>query len=731
MTIRKKTSAKPAVQSPPSRDAAAPAPAAKHPAIDLITPILIGFTAFLLITGGGILNPVSTGWLATGDPAQHYLGWLFFRTAPMLQQPLGLNTNFGMELGGSIVYSDSLPLLAFLFKPFRALLPEDFQYAGLWICLCFVLQSVFAWKLLAKCTVDFRIKALGSVFFLMAPPFLFRLHGHEALMGHWLILAGLVLYWNDEYAPRRWVALLVAATLVHAYLAAMTGVLWMADLTARVVSRRIAAARAAAWMAGTISLCALVAWQAGYFVLGSAVSGGGFGYYRMNLLSMFIGYPDFSALLPGTAGMIALRPESNGDYEGVSFLGVGMIVLAIMALGEFARDPSQARRLRGHWPLLAGAALLTLYAISNHVAAGAVELIAIPLPAIVDHVANIFRCSGRMFWPVFYLIYLATFRLLAAKYRPAVLAGIMAVLIPLQTADAAEAFRALRTKLERLAWTTPLQSPFWAEAGKRYRNVFYVLPHNVPRGYFELCRFAGTNGMGINIGSFARLDAAIELELGKRTLAEVHEGRFQRQALYVFGRGDLWAEALRTKRPSDRAGVVNGVRVLAPGWAECPECMRAAPLADEDNAVLLPYRLGTKVEFGIAANSVEFAMEGWSIPETWGTWNDGVQASLGMRVEDKIEWDLALDMEFHTYTPNQTFDVVVNGTSVAKLVYETRGRKSAHVVIPRAVAESRGGDLRIDFRMPNAVSPLSLGQGNDPRRLAMGMVNFTIVRNLE
>ncbi len=116
--------------------------------------MLLGFVAFLSITGGKILWPTNADWLMKNDPAQHYLGWQFFRYSPLLQWPLGTNPNWEMDIGSPIVFSDSIPLLAFIFKPLNALLPDTFQYTGLWILICFSLQSLFAWKLLSLFTQD-------------------------------------------------------------------------------------------------------------------------------------------------------------------------------------------------------------------------------------------------------------------------------------------------------------------------------------------------------------------------------------------------------------------------------------------------------------------------------------------------------------------------------------------------------------------------------------------------
>ena len=78
------------------------------------------------------------------DPATHFLGWHFFRNEPW-HLPLGLNWAYGMEMSSSIVYTDSIPLLALIFKPFSNYLPTLFQYTGLWILICFALQGTFGW----------------------------------------------------------------------------------------------------------------------------------------------------------------------------------------------------------------------------------------------------------------------------------------------------------------------------------------------------------------------------------------------------------------------------------------------------------------------------------------------------------------------------------------------------------------------------------------------------------
>jgi hypothetical protein len=86
--------------------------------LNVFVTLLVGLLASLLVVGPKILNPTYVDWLMGGDPLQHYLGWAIFRETDWLF-PIGLNPQYGLDISSSIVYSDSIPLLAFLFKLFE------------------------------------------------------------------------------------------------------------------------------------------------------------------------------------------------------------------------------------------------------------------------------------------------------------------------------------------------------------------------------------------------------------------------------------------------------------------------------------------------------------------------------------------------------------------------------------------------------------------------------------
>jgi len=104
-------------------------------------PLLLGCIFFYSVVGIGPLDPQNLSWIfGRFDPPQHYLGWSFYRNSPW-SLPIGSNPNYGIDIGSSVVYSDSVPIMAIFFKLLSPFLGSPFQYFGIWLLICFALQA--------------------------------------------------------------------------------------------------------------------------------------------------------------------------------------------------------------------------------------------------------------------------------------------------------------------------------------------------------------------------------------------------------------------------------------------------------------------------------------------------------------------------------------------------------------------------------------------------------------
>ena len=79
---------------------------------------LFFFISFLFLVGlVGIENISfkSTEWLYDGgESSYNQLGWYFFKN-DIWRFPLGSNPNYGDDIGSSIIFTSSVPILAFFF----------------------------------------------------------------------------------------------------------------------------------------------------------------------------------------------------------------------------------------------------------------------------------------------------------------------------------------------------------------------------------------------------------------------------------------------------------------------------------------------------------------------------------------------------------------------------------------------------------------------------------------
>ena len=505
-----------------------------------------------------VLNPENIGWLMHGDPAEHYLGWQFFRGEPW-HWPPGRIENFGVPVGTGIVFTDSIPLLAFISKPFASWLPAEFQYFGVWMFICYVLSAVFGWRLMAHATPHLRLKVLGTLFFLMSPAMLLRAYGHESLMAHWLLLAGLDRY-AASWKGSVWLALLVIAALVHPYLLLLT-----LALAAAALMRAFRLEKAGIRLLWQVALGAIilltVMWGAGYFISAPhQLAAEGYGHYSANLLT-YVDPMDWHSFLHSygrdTAGKNEwsqfLKPRAQattGQYEGFAYLGLGVLILAAYAFAHLLSQPLRRPSQQFWLPLVAVCIILFAAALSHKITLGSRLLAEIPCSPKLFSALSVFRATGRFVWPLYYLLLwgiLATI----VRYCPLRLSMTLLMMgIALQFTDLSGKFAEFRQEFRHQpVWQTPLKDPLWEQVALHYRNFSVIPPQLEGDAYIPLADLAARHHVRIDIGWVSRPDDAALKAYADNQSARIAEGRFSSDTLYILPRTAASAAAPLTAGP--------------------------------------------------------------------------------------------------------------------------------------------------------------------------------------
>ncbi|WP_285274607.1 DUF6311 domain-containing protein [Halopseudomonas bauzanensis] len=547
------------------------APSAVHSSLWI--PILLGTILFFVLGGLSILAPSNTGWLMRGplDPQTNLFGWEYFRETPWLQFPLGANPKYGMEIGSSIIFSDSLPLFALLFKLLDPLLPETFQYFGLWVLTCVLLQAIFSYLVLSHFTTSRWLLGLGTALLLLLPPYLMRFMIHLALGGQWLLLAGLYLYFSPAYRTRFWLVLLALAPSIHAYLLIMLAAIWGADLLQRLLARQLTLSQCIRLgLTGSAVILSLM-WCLGYFMLGPAPTTSG-QYTRMNLLALVDPGGHWSTAFPG-----ARLTHDFWDGDGFAYMGLGMLGLLATAclLQVFTRRRRESYSF-SIGPITAVALLLLFIAVTNTIKFGSHVILEYELPQWAIGLYQTFRAPGRMFWPAFYLLSLMAIVITCTRLRPKAASCLLGLALSLQIYDLSGALKDMHSYFRRDPyWATPLDSPLWDELGQHYEKVLYIKPAHVPPHFVALTDFALRHGMPINSGNFARIDDTAETKARALLAQQVSTGRYDPTAIYIFNDDELWDAVTRSLNGDYQTGTLNGVKLLLPGIAQCPSCSHA------------------------------------------------------------------------------------------------------------------------------------------------------------
>lgn len=551
--------------------------------------LLLGVAAFMLVVGPAPLDPTNIAWLSESDAATNYLGWAFFRASPW-GWPAAANPDYGMDIAGSVMMADANPLLALPFKLMSPLLPTPFQYFGWWLFACFLLQALFARAIAARISVHGEQRLAVTVLFLFAPCFLIRIATpaifHMTLCGQWQILAALWLYLSPRLGGRviGWAALLVVAVLTHPYLLAMVAALWLADLLRellagdRPLSAILAGAAAAALAAAVTVGLSGVFWlqrpASAAIAAGSGVNSygeWGFGYFKSNLLSPF-DPGGWSWLLPDL-------PSHPGEIEGFAYLGLG--VLLLVAVAPFVVRRAVARPPIGpeHLPLAIILAGFALFALTPNIGVG-IYVFHLPWPSRMVGFGNLFRSSGRFAWPLVYCAMAAVCWIIASGPKRARASALLIAAALIQVADTSAGWRPYGQVFARRgsSWPTQLTSPFWEEAGRRYRAVRLIAPRNHLPVYRDLAVWALAHGMKTDIIYLARLDAAAFDRLKRSRAAELRGGRLPHDTLWIGEGVSLLALAQMPQGTGDLVRRIDNLTVYAPGFG-APTCDSSAPCA--------------------------------------------------------------------------------------------------------------------------------------------------------
>ncbi len=409
-----------------------------------VTGGMIGLLIFLIIYGIAPLNPTNDAFVLSGylekDIAQHYAGWKLFRNSPW-DFPLGIGSDIEFPYGNSVSYTDSIPLFAIFFKLISSILPKTFQYFGIFVLLCFVLQGIFGALLVSLFAESKLYCGIGAIIFTLSPVMVERAFRHCALTAHFLILAALYYYFknrrksNKSYIP--FYIINAIAITIHPYFLPFTFSIMFAFAVEDFI---LAKNWWKPWAHVILSICVTLAvgYCIGAFTSGEVLGAVGYGYFSMNLNSYinpvsphFDGVNNWSAFLPD-------RAYFGGQNEGFNYLGIGIIAAAVLSFFMIIISNFKVivKFITNRFGIIFSALCLTLFAFSNAIYWDDKLIFRIPYGEKLELFFGMFRATGRFGYLLFYLIFLlALYGIYMSLKNPKIACAVIALFTAVQIYD--------------------------------------------------------------------------------------------------------------------------------------------------------------------------------------------------------------------------------------------------------------------------------------------------------
>ncbi len=398
---------------------------------------ILSAVIFCSIYGWHVLNPTYVDWLFNGgDLTQHYLGWEAYRYNDW-HFPLGMLDTLAYPNRTSIIFTDSIPLFAFIFKLLSPILPENFQYFGLWGIMCFVMSGIFSVRILKNFTDNKTAVILSSLLFVYTPVMIHRMFLHTSLAGHWIILLGLEpIFVYDKYKENKKIYLIVGimgllSASVHLYFVLMSGIILIGICLSDIMnSKRIR--RSILLLFDYLVMVVGVVWLLGGFNSGVQAGESDLGAFSLNLNAFFNpqGYSCIYKELP---------LYDNRQYEGFAYMGAGCIFCLFIALISFIGH----NRIINYWQkyrreilsLVTICIIVTIVAISPTVTFNENVIAELKLCDFIIKGWSVFRASGRMVWVAIYIVMLCSFIILYKTMKGKTLFFAVVMVLILQVYD--------------------------------------------------------------------------------------------------------------------------------------------------------------------------------------------------------------------------------------------------------------------------------------------------------
>ncbi len=508
----------------------------------------IGLLFFMVIYGYDALNFTNDILIIDGyierDIMQHYSGWMLYRNSPW-QFPLGLGQNIAYPYGSAVSFTDSIPLFAIFFKIFRNILPSTFQYFGLFVLICFMLQGGFGALLTSIFNKKIFITTFASSLYVLCPIIIERAFRHCGLTAHFLIIASLYYYFKNKsitgisaYIP--FIIINALSITIHPYFMPFTfGIMFAFCLERFFIDKeRILSILLLVF---SILLTIAVGYIIGLFSFSGSASSIGYGSFSMNLNAVI---NPISKGISNWSRFFGERPfVVEWQIEGFNYLGLGIFIFifisGLLFVFTYKREFIKViiNFISQYFGIIFSVSALTIFALGDTITFGGLKLFKLPFTDyMINNIFGVFRANGRFGWLLVYIIITFIIYVISKIDNQKVSYIMFAAVLSIQLYDISGAliskynyFHNIDCNLQQQKLEPVLKHPIWEDLAENY-NCIYVFSGGPPNGNIYIASRFGASGKAVNANFTARYDTE-SLKLEDVFYTNIADGSFNKNII--------------------------------------------------------------------------------------------------------------------------------------------------------------------------------------------------------
>ena len=277
------------------------------------------------------------------------------------------------------------------------------------------------------------------------------------------------------------------------------------------------------------------------------------------------------------------------------------------------------------------------------------------------------------------------------------------------------------SKLPREITQSPLRNPIWMDLQKHYKGliIYPLQEYSAEQDIFYY--FGKMNFITSNIKSIGDLSKTGIQEENRNNLVALAAGQYLPKNFYILDQTSALVAWRNINSEKDLLAKINGFYVLAPQWKIISKNWIAINHSGMSEFGAF-YKLDQKIDFSNNyQNDAPFLFDGWSTPESWGTWSMGSSAMMQLPLPKAAatKLDLKIRAFLGKERAHQKVDIFINEVLIKKVTFSNDEDQLIELDIPKVTADQNLLTLRFEIEHP--VSPYELGISEDRRKLGIGV----------